>query len=116
MSMRKIEKPWGHELIFAHTQKYAGKILYIKKGEKLSYQYHNNKEETILLYKGKMLFEFEKENTAQSLQLNPGDTFHIPPKMKHRMSALEECEVFEVSSPELEDVVRLKDAYGRCEK
>lgn len=115
MSIKKVEKPWGYELIFAHTKKYAGKILHIKKGEKLSYQYHNHKEETIFLYKGKMLFEFEKENQFQSLELHPGECFYIPPKMKHRMSALEECEVFEVSSPELDDVIRLKDAYGRCE-
>lgn len=106
-------KPWGHEKLWALTQDYAGKILVIKKGHKLSYQYHETKEETIYLLSGAMDLQYETEKGKTILRLAPGDSFHIPPKMKHRMIALDDCEVLEVSTPHLDDVVRLEDDYHR---
>lgn len=113
----RVDKPWGYELIWAHTDRYVGKILHIKKGESLSYQYHRIKDETIQLLHGAMELEVEEgEEGRRSLSLKPGDSFHITPGMKHRMKAVEECDVLEVSTPELDDVVRLEDRYGRVPK
>lgn len=110
----KVEKPWGHELIWAKTKDYVGKILFIKAGHKLSLQYHNIKEETIHLESGVMDFEYEvTPGTVQTIRLVAGDTYHIEPLRKHRMVAIEDCSVYEVSTPHLDDVVRLQDAYGR---
>jgi len=111
--MRKIEKPWGYELLFAKTDSYVGKVLYIKAHHRLSLQYHKVKEETILLWSGKMRFIYGKEGDFKEKILNSGDSFHIPPGLIHRMAAIEDCVVFEVSTPHLEDVVRLEDDYGR---
>lgn len=114
MSIAKVEKPWGYELIFANTPSYVGKILHITKDHKLSLQYHNIKTETIYLYSGKMLFQVEDKNkTLIDIILNPGDSYHIPPLTTHRMVAIETCDVFEVSTPHLDDIVRLQDLYGR---
>src|SRR3954462_1737661 len=112
--IKKVEKPWGHELIWAKTGDYVGKILHIKKGQKLSLQYHREKEETILLYSGKMNFVFEDEaGRLQEIPLAAGEAHHIPVGRRHRMIAVEDCEVFEVSTPQLDDVVRIEDGYGR---
>ncbi len=111
----RVDKPWGYELIWAHTDRYAGKILHIKTGEVLSYQYHRVKDESIHLLRGAMELEVEGEAGRKSLSFRPGDCFHITPGMKHRMKALEECDVLEVSTPELDDVVRLEDRYGRID-
>lgn len=116
MKTEKINKPWGHELIWAKTDRYVGKILFINKGHRLSFQYHEKKEETIRLNKGLMELEVESKGSTEGRQkiiLKPGDTFHIPPYCKHRMSASEDCEVLEVSTPELDDVIRLEDDYKR---
>ncbi len=114
MEIKRINKPWGYELVFAHTPQYAGKVLYIKKGEELSFQYHSKKEETIYLYKGKLRLEIETDQKPLTLlELKVGENYHIKPGVRHRMHALEDCEVFEVSTPELDDVIRLKDSYGR---
>lgn len=110
---KRIEKPWGWELIWAHTERYVGKILHIKKGESLSYQYHRIKDETIRLLAGEMELQVELGGERETLHLRPGDCVHITPGMKHRMIALEDCDVLEVSTPELDDVVRLEDRYGR---
>lgn len=110
---KRVDKPWGYELIWAHADRYVGKVLHIKKGECLSYQYHQVKDETIHLLSGAMELEVEAEGERKSLSIRPGDCFHIPPGMKHRMKAVEECDVLEVSTPELDDVVRLEDRYGR---
>ncbi|MFZ9595794.1 MAG: cupin domain-containing protein [Bdellovibrionia bacterium] len=110
----RVEKPWGFELIWAKTDKYAGKILHISKGHKLSLQYHQKKEETIFLHSGKMTLVFEgPDGSLQEVLMNPGDSHHIPVGKKHRMIALEDCDVLEVSTAELDDVVRLEDGYGR---
>ena len=111
--VRRVDKPWGYELIWARTGDYVGKILFIRKGHKLSLQYHNVKEETILLHAGSMIFTAEENGSLVQKRLAPGDSHHIPPGMKHRMEAVEDCTVFEVSTPHLEDVVRLEDSYGR---
>jgi quercetin dioxygenase-like cupin family protein len=112
----KIEKPWGYELIWAHTDRYVGKILHIQKGQLLSYQYHRIKDETIRVLSGSLDLEVETDGERKVLRLKPGDCFHITPGMKHRMEAAEECDVLETSTPELEDVVRLEDRYGRATK
>mgnify|MGYP002382572999 CR=1 FL=1 len=113
--MRTVDKPWGHELIWAHTDRYVGKILHIKQGHSLSLQFHQQKDETILLQSGRMRFEhFAEGQEPQATELRPGDAFHITPLLRHRMVALEDCDVLEVSTPELDDVVRLQDAYGRA--
>lgn len=111
---RIVEKPWGHELIWAHTSRYVGKLLHIKKGESLSYQYHVVKDETIRLLFGALEMDVELDGKRDQLRLAPGDCLHITPGMKHRMTAIENCDVLEVSTPELDDVVRLEDRYGRA--
>lgn len=109
-----IPKPWGHETLFARTDKYAGKLLFIRAGHQLSLQFHEVKEETIYLQSGRMRFLFEEEpGSLVEILLEPGDAHHIPPHRQHRMIAVEDCLVFEVSTPELHDVVRIQDAYGR---
>jgi quercetin dioxygenase-like cupin family protein len=112
---QKIEKPWGYELVWAHTDRYVGKILHIREGEFLSYQYHRLKDETIHLLRGIMDMEVEIEGERKRIRLQPGDGFHIAPGTKHRMIAIEDCDVLEASTPELEDVVRLEDRYGRAD-
>ena len=112
----KVEKPWGYELIWAHTDRYVGKVLHIQNGESLSYQYHRVKDETIRLLSGIMDLEIESEGERKTFRFKPGDCFHITPGMKHRMRAIEDCDVLEVSTTELDDVVRLEDRYGRVTK
>ncbi len=115
--IQRVEKPWGYELIWGKTRDYVGKVLHIKKGHKLSLQYHRIKEETIYLQSGKMLLVFENEaGQLGEIMLEPGEAHHIPTGKKHRMIAIEDCDVFEVSTPHLDDVVRLEDGYGRVEK
>jgi len=108
-----VPKPWGEEIIFAETDRYAGKILVVKKGEILSLQYHEKKEETLYLYKGRVRLWIEEDRELKEQIMLPGDSRHVRPLTRHRMEALEDSEIFEVSSPELDDVVRLEDRYGR---
>jgi quercetin dioxygenase-like cupin family protein len=113
--MRRVEKPWGYELIWAETAAYVGKIIHINQGERLSLQYHRQKEETLYLQSGVMHLEhFEDGQPRATTVMQPGDAFHVPPGLRHRMIAAEDCDVFEVSTPFLEDVVRLEDRYGRA--
>ena len=107
-------KPWGREIWFAETSHYAGKILELKKGHRFSLQYHEKKKETQYLRSGKvkMTYGQDKENLAE-LILNPGDKFDILPYTIHRAEAIEDSEIFEVSTPDLDDVVKLEDDYGR---
>jgi mannose-6-phosphate isomerase len=112
--MKRVDKPWGHEMIWAVTDRYVGKVLHIKKGEKLSLQYHQKKDETVMVWAGRMQFEHYREGEQpQFKELGPGEAFHVTPGLRHRMIALEDTDVFEVSTTELDDVVRLQDAYGR---
>jgi mannose-6-phosphate isomerase len=106
----KVEKPWGYELRWAITDRYLGKVLHVEKGEALSLQYHERKDECLLLSSG--LLDLELEGVVH--RLTPGDTVHITPGTRHRMTAVETCDIFEVSSPEIDDVVRLEDRYGRA--
>jgi quercetin dioxygenase-like cupin family protein len=110
----KVEKPWGHELIWARTDRYVGKILHVNKGESLSLQYHRVKDETIMLLAGRLLFEHYAEGEPPTrVELAAREPFHVVPGLRHRMTALEDCDIVEVSTPELDDVVRLEDRYGR---
>ncbi|HYS54818.1 MAG TPA: cupin domain-containing protein [Thermoanaerobaculia bacterium] len=111
--VRKVPKPWGHELIFAKTGKYVGKILHINRGECLSLQYHEMKEETLFVVRGELKLTVEVDGDRRELALRSGEAFHIPPRMIHRMEAVEDTDIAEVSTPELDDVVRLEDRYGR---
>lgn len=110
-------KPWGREIWFAHNEKYAGKILEIKAGHRYSLQYHEHKIETQYIYKGKVKLTYGNSvDTLQEVILGPGEKFEVVPPLIHRLEALEDSEVFEVSSPELHDVVKLDDDYGRSGK
>ena len=111
----RVEKPWGYELHWAKTDRYVGKVLHVKAGHALSLQYHNQKDETIYLYSGKMLFEIERDGKLTTREMTPGDSVHVTPKTVHRMTAIDDCDIFEVSTPELDDVVRLEDRYGRVD-
>lgn len=108
-----VPKPWGYELIFAQTDRYVGKILHINKGESLSLQYHEMKEETLYVVQGELTLTIECDGDRRELPLRKGEAFHIPPRLIHRMSAVVDTDVAEVSTPELSDVVRLEDRYGR---
>jgi mannose-6-phosphate isomerase len=110
---RRVEKPWGYELIWAHAERYVGKILHVDQGHALSRQYHRVKDETIHLLSGSMRFEFDAGGGPQELVLKAGDSMRIRPGTIHRMIALTDCDILEASTPELDDVVRLEDRYGR---
>ena len=113
---RKTEKPWGYELLYSCTPKYAGKIIFIKKGHRLSLQYHKKKDECMYIYQGKVKIEAEgADGSMKSHIAQPGYTIRIPPNTKHRLEAIEDTTLLEVSTPELEDVVRVEDDYGRTE-
>jgi mannose-6-phosphate isomerase len=107
-------KPWGKEIWFAQTEKYAGKILEVKQGARLSLQYHQKKCETQYLISGQVKLTFGiDQNSLQEIILNPGDKFDIYPYTIHRVEGLSDAIIFEVSTPELDDVVKLADDYGR---
>lgn len=111
---RIIDKPWGHELVWAQTDRYVGKILHVRAGERLSLQYHEQKDETLMLLSGKVMLEhFAAGEAMTQSELVVRAPFHVPPGLRHRMIAVEDSDVVEVSSPELDDVVRLEDKYGR---
>ena len=115
-TVNRVEKPWGYELHWAKTDRYVGKVLHVTAGHALSLQYHNVKDETIYLYSGRMLFEIERDGVLTRHEMRPGESVHVVPKTVHRMTAIEDCDILEVSTPELDDVVRLEDRYGRVEK
>jgi len=112
----RVEKPWGYEIWWARTDRYAGKILHIKKGESLSLQYHRVKEETILVQSGRLLLETApaEGQPLSGVEMGPGEVYHVHPGTLHRMTGIEDCDLLEVSTPELNDVVRLEDRYGRA--
>ena len=111
---RRIEKPWGYELIWADTSEYVGKLLHIQAGEALSLQYHERKDETIHLLSGEMRFSAgSSEADLEDIDLRAGESFHVSTRTVHRMVAITDCDVLEASTPHLDDVVRLEDRYGR---
>ncbi len=109
----RVPKPWGHELIWAHTDRYVGKILHLNAGESLSLQFHEVKEETLYLLAGRVQLTLRNEREEKQVEMSPGEAFHIPPRLIHRMTAIEDADILEVSTTELDDVVRLDDRYGR---
>lgn len=108
-----VPKPWGHEVIWAHTPLYVGKILHIKAGQALSVQYHNQKDETIHLLRGEMIYRVGDGDALREVTLVAGESFRNEPGMVHQMEAVTDCDVLEASTPHLDDVVRLSDRYGR---
>ena len=117
--MTRVEKPWGYELHWAKTDRYVGKLIHVNAGHALSLQYHNLKDETIYLHSGKLLFEIGEAGGGGELdrrEMLPGESVHVTPLTVHRMTAIEDSDIFEVSTPELHDVVRLEDRYGREDK
>jgi mannose-6-phosphate isomerase-like protein (cupin superfamily) len=112
---RRVEKPWGHELIWAHTERYVGKLLVIEPGKRLSLQKHLRKDESIYVLRGRLRLHLEDDSGALRVEeLAPGEHRRIAPGRVHRFEATDaRVELLEVSSPELDDVVRLEDDYGR---
>ena len=113
MEIKRVEKPWGHELWWAVTDRYVGKLLHVQAGKKLSLQYHVVKDETIHVQRGELLLVIDEGGELVERRMLPGETRHIPPGTRHRMIAITDCDILEVSTPELDDVVRLDDDYGR---
>ncbi len=113
----KIEKPWGYELIWALTEDYCGKLLFVKAGESLSLQFHRQKDESWLVHSGRAELEMAEpgKKVPSSEVVGPGAAFHIRPGTVHRVTAVEDTTIVEVSTPQIEDVVRLEDRYGRAE-
>ena len=111
--VRFVEKPWGHETIWAHTDRYVGKVLHIKAGHALSVQYHNRKDETIHLLSGEMIYRVQADGVLTDMRLRAGESFRNEPGTIHQMEAVTDCDVLEASTPDLDDVVRLSDRYGR---
>ncbi len=113
--VKYVEKPWGHEVIWAHTPLYVGKVLHIKAGQALSVQYHEQKDETIYLLSGEMIYRVGnvRGGALQEVSLKVGESFRNEPGTVHQMEAVTDCDVLEASTPHLDDVVRLKDRYGR---
>ena len=112
--VRRVEKPWGYELIYAVTERYCGKLLFVRAGEALSLQYHRKKDETIYVHEGRAELEIGRQGEEPTpVLVGPGDSFRLRPGTVHRMRALEDTLFLEVSTPELDDVVRFEDRYGR---
>ena len=110
----RVEKPWGYELHWAKTDRYVGKILHINAGHELSIQYHNRKDETIYLLRGEMIYKVQPEGgELEDVRLKIGEAYRITPLTVHQMVAVTDCDVLEASTPDLDDVVRLSDKYGR---
>jgi mannose-6-phosphate isomerase len=111
---RRVDKPWGHELIWALTDRYCGKILVIEQGRRLSLQYHEQKDESILVIGGRLRLYLEDDEGALTVrELGAGDSAHVAVGRRHRYEAIERVELVEVSTPELGDVVRIEDDFGR---
>ncbi len=113
-TIERIEKPWGYELLWAKTDHYVAKILVVRAGHSLSLQYHRQKEETMFLEAGECSIETgPTPDDLKRIEFSPGNVFHIPPGLIHRIHAKTDCRIFEVSTPHLNDVIRLDDNYGR---
>ena len=117
VELEKVEKPWGHELIWSKTDDYAGKILFVKAGESLSLQFHKEKDEAWYVLEGRAKLELGApgERMLNSEVVAAGAAFHFPPGTVHRLTAVDDATIIEVSTPQLEDVVRLEDRYGRTD-
>ncbi len=114
-SVKVVPKPWGHEVIWAHTELYVGKLLHIKAGHALSMQYHEQKDETIHLLRGTMIYRVaQSAGGLLEVPFVEGESYRNTPGVVHQMEAVTDCEVLEASTPHLDDVVRLNDRYGRA--
>lgn len=110
-----VEKPWGYEVRWAVTDRYLGKILHVRKGEALSLQYHERKDECLLVVRGCVDTELGGDDGAlKTHRMREGDSVHLTPGTRHRLTAVEDTDIYEVSTPEMDDVVRLEDRYGRA--
>jgi mannose-6-phosphate isomerase len=111
----RVDKPWGYELRWGITDRYAGKVLHVNKGEALSLQYHERKDEFQYVVKGAVDIELGgPDGVLTKHRMQAGDTLHIPPGTRHRLTAVEDTDIFEVSTSEIDDVIRLEDRYGRA--
>jgi mannose-6-phosphate isomerase len=111
---RRVEKPWGWELVWAETDAYVGKLLFVRAGQALSLQYHEVKDEAWLVREGRASVELgDVGDELETIEIGPGDALHYPPGTVHRITALDDTLIVEVSTPHLDDVVRLQDRYGR---
>src|SRR5687768_6077832 len=112
-----VAKPWGHEKVWARSDRYVGKIIHINAGHELSVQFHNKKDETIHLLSGEIVYRVQRDpsdsDKLEDVRLKIGESFRITPGTVHQMVAVTDCDVLEVSTPELDDVVRVSDKYGR---
>lgn len=111
----RVPKPWGYEIIWAKTDQYVGKILHVNAGEQLSVQYHNQKDETVYLLSGEMIYRVQLPGSdqLQDMKLKTGESFRVAPLTVHYIQAITDCDILEASTPHLDDVVRLEDRYGR---
>lgn len=109
----RVDKPWGYELIWARTGRYVGKILHIEPGHVLSLQYHDAKDESIYVLRGEIILRLKEGDRLVERRVPEGESFHIPPKQVHQFEAVVASDLLEASTPELDDVVRLQDRYGR---
>ena len=113
---RRVEKPWGYELVWALTDDYCGKVLFVRAGQALSLQYHEVKDEAWYVQSGRASLELGTvgdDRPLETIELRPGDALHFRPGTIHRVTAIEDTTIVEVSTPHLDDVVRLEDRYGR---
>ena len=109
----RVDKPWGYELIWARTDRYVGKILHVRAGHVLSLQYHNRKDETMHVFHGELILRSGPAEALVERRFRQGESVHIPPGLVHQIEAVEDSDVLEASTPELDDLVRLQDRYGR---
>jgi mannose-6-phosphate isomerase len=115
VSPRRIEKPWGWELVWAETESYVGKLLFVRAGEALSLQYHEVKDEAWLVHEGLARVQLGEVGAdgLETIEIRNGDVLRYPPGTLHRVTAVEDTLIVEVSTPHLDDVVRVEDRYGR---
>jgi mannose-6-phosphate isomerase len=117
VDVKRVDKPWGWELLYALTDHYCGKVIFIRGGEELSLQFHREKDETIYVQSGRVEFQIgDPGKPVDTEVVSPGRAFHLQPGTVHRLRALEDTVVLEVSTPELDDIVRLEDRYGRADR
>src|SRR5262245_21307234 len=109
----RVEKPWGYELVWARTDRYVGKVLHVKAGHILSLQYHNFKDETMHVWRGELILRTRQGEQVVEGKFTAGQSVHIPAKLVHQIEAVVDSDVLEASTPELDDLVRVQDRYGR---
>ncbi len=109
----RVDKPWGYELVWARTDHYVGKLLHVRAGHVLSLQFHHRKDETMHVLSGELILRTQEGDTLSARPFTAGETVHIPPKLIHQIEAVVDSDVLEASTPELDDLVRLQDRYGR---